>query len=203
MGDDNYDRQNREHFVMKTVKEKLLDAADRQCRKRAKHCKEKNLNMNDRVFIKRIQKKGESKLVPKWQGPYRVICRKSPNVYKLKDLRTNKMTTQHIENISERVILAGENELPLAECPDARRPYPRDPDEVQAKTVTSPEGSPSDYFDCTYWLDTEEEVVAEEPLPIPENENCLAKMPGHEYNLRPRKLRSIWYRSRHSGLRGV
>ena len=119
------------------------------------------------------------------------------------------MTTQHIENISERVILARENELPLAECPDARRPYPRDPDEVQAKTVTSSEGSPSDYFDCTYWLDTEEdvvkdeeEVVTEEPLPIPENENCLAKVPDHEYNLRPRKLRSIWYRSQHSGLRG-
>ena len=76
--------------------------------------------------------------------------------------------------------------------------------------MAQPEGSPSDYFDCTYWLDTEEdevkdegEVVAEEPLPAPKNENCLAKVPNHKYNLRPRKLRGIWNQDWQSGLRGI
>ena len=118
------ERQQREYLVMEKVKEKLLESADRNCRRRAKHCKERTLKVDDRVFIRRIQKKGESKLIPKWQGPYRILNQKNPGVYKLKDLRTGKVTEQHIENISEKVFMARESEIPSEECPQARQPFP-------------------------------------------------------------------------------
>merc|ERR1712074_391792 len=97
---------------------------NRNCRSRAKHCKENTLRVDDRVYIRRIQKKGESKLIPKWQGSYRILNQKNPGVYKLKDLRTGKITEQHIENISENVEMARESEIPLEECPEARLPFP-------------------------------------------------------------------------------
>ena len=52
------ERQKREHFVLEKVKEKLLESADRTCRQVAKSCKNKNLNIDDRVFLKRIKKRG-------------------------------------------------------------------------------------------------------------------------------------------------
>merc|ERR1712055_1107203 len=76
------ERQRREHYVLEVVKEKLLEAADEQCRQRQKKCSEKTLNVDDRVFIRRQQKKGESKLVEKWKGPFRILSQKNPGVYK-------------------------------------------------------------------------------------------------------------------------
>ena len=63
-------------------------------------------------------------MIPKWQGPYRILNQKNPGVYKLKDLRTGKVTEQHIENISEKVFMARESEIPSEECPQARQPFP-------------------------------------------------------------------------------
>ena len=62
-------------------------------------------------------------MIPKWQGPYRILNQKNPGVYKLKDLCTGKIT-EHFENISEKVIMARESEIPTEECPQARQPFP-------------------------------------------------------------------------------
>ena len=120
----NQEKQKREHFILQQVKEKLLEAADSSGRQRAKKCKERTLKLDDRVLLRRIKKKGESKLIPKWKGPYHIIAQKNPGVYKLKELKNGKITEQHIENISEKVIMARESEVPLAECPEARLPFP-------------------------------------------------------------------------------
>ena len=148
------ERQKREHFVLTKVKEKLLEEADRSARIRQKKCKDKTLRLDDRVFIKRIQKKGESKLVPKWRGPFRVIQQKSPSVYKLKDLCTGKITEQHIENISQKVIIARESEVPLNDCPKARLPFPQeDIGNLGRHPEHVPEGARDDNWeDDHYWL---------------------------------------------------
>ena len=101
------------------------------------------------MFIKRIQKKGESKLIPKWQGPYRILNQKNPGVYKLKDLRTGKVTEQHIENISEKLFMARESEIPLQECPQARHPFPmlqEDDSKEPNHHKFVPEGAADDNF---------------------------------------------------------
>ena len=163
------ERQRREHQVMELVKEKLLEAADENCRQVQKKCKEKTLQIDDRVFLRRIQKKGESKLVPRWKGPFRILAQKTPNVYKLKDLLTGKVMEQHIENIkNEKIIMARESEIPLHECPQARKPYPSE--QVQAGRPPSrvPEGGPNDdWHDDTFWLTPEEkdETVGSNTLP--------------------------------------
>ena len=150
------ERQRREHFVLQKVKEKLLETADRTCREKAKHCKSRTLRVDDRVFVKRIQKKGESKLMPKWQGPYRILSQKNPNVYKLKDLRTGKIIEHHIENIKEKVIMTREAEIPLDQCPDARLPFPVMTDEspTSARRERIPEGVSADEEDDSFYLDT-------------------------------------------------
>ena len=148
------ERQRREHYVFEKVKEKLLEESDRSARQLQKKCKERQLNIDDRVFIKRIRKKGESKLTPRWKGPYRVISQKNPGVYKLKDLYTGKITEQHIENISNNVIVAREQEIPLEECPQARLPFPQeDEEDVGRKSNKIPEGAPNDnWVEDHYWL---------------------------------------------------
>ena len=159
-------RQRREYVVMETVKQKLLEAAEKSGRKRLKKSKERQLNINDRVFIKRIQKKGESKLVPKWKGPYRIIAQKSPNVYKLKDLKTNKTEDQHIENIKNSIGMARESEIPLEECPNARLPFQKvEEEKVQprrSKRIRDREGSDKDNFvDDSFLLQPSEEWTVE------------------------------------------
>ena len=154
------ERQIREHFVFNKVKEKLLEHADRSARKLQKKCKDKTLNINDRVFIKRVQKKGESKLSPRWKGPFRVISQKNPNVYKLKDLYSGKFTETHIENISKNIIVSREAEIPLQVCPNARLPYPQeDKEEVGRPQRQIPEGAQDDnYIEDYYWLRSREEI---------------------------------------------
>ena len=149
------ERQRREHVILQQVKDKLLETADRSARRRQKTCKEKTLKVDDRVFIKRFQKVGESKLINKWRGPYRIIAQKSPAVYKLKELATGKITEQHIENIKEKVIMARESEIPDGECPAARLPFPEPEEEEERgrKPRRRPEGDPGDdWIDDTFWL---------------------------------------------------
>ena len=168
------ERQRREHLVIEKVKEKLLEAADRNCRQRAKHCKEKTLKEGDRVFVRRLQKKGESKLIPKWQGPYRILVQKNPGVYKLKDLRTGKVTEQHIENMSQKYIMARESEIPLEECPEARLPFPKEETQLEGKEDQEkriPEGDPDDNWeDISYLLNTPHTSKEEEETKEKEDE---------------------------------
>ena len=56
------ERQKREYFVMERVKEKLEEATDRNCRQRAKICKDKTLHIGDRVFVRRVKGKGDGKI---------------------------------------------------------------------------------------------------------------------------------------------
>ena len=140
---------------MEKVKEKLEEATDRNCRQRARKCKDKTLNIGDRVFIRKIRAKGEDKLAQRWRGPFRIKAQKNPGVYKLRDLRTGKITEQHIENIKDQ-IMAREAEIPLAECPEARLAFPR-AEVVEAKTgnkdARTPEGAQSDnWVDDSFWL---------------------------------------------------
>ena len=51
------ERQYREHYIMEKVKENLLESADRNCRRRAKHCKEKNLKVDDSVYKKNSEER--------------------------------------------------------------------------------------------------------------------------------------------------
>ena len=169
-------RQKREHFVMESIKEKLLEAADRNCRQRAKHCKEKTLQVEDRVFIRRIQKKNESKLIPKWQGPYRILSQKNPGVYKLKDLKTGKVSEVHIENIKEKVIMARESEIPLVECPEARLPFPMEDTNIAESLkpkIIIPEGAANDN-----WIDVSHELITSQNI----NQNVMENQPVLTYN---------------------
>ena len=137
------------------------------------------MRVDDRVFVRRIQKKGESKLISRWQGPYRILSQKNPNVYKLKDLRTGKIVEQHIENIKEKVIMTRESEIPLEECPEARLPFPLEVDENRTAPVIKkriPEGAEGDdYSDTSYHIEVpvnpEEELILPAPLaPIAEKQ---------------------------------
>ena len=139
-------------MVLEKVKARLEETNDKNVRKRARKCKDKSLAVGDRVFIKYLKKKGETKLSPKWQGPYRVLEQKNPSVYKLKDLHNGKTTEQHIENMKNQVI-AREAEVPLAECPLARIPFPMIEDEALAEAREVPEGTPQDDWVLdSYWL---------------------------------------------------
>ena len=132
--------------------------------------------MEDRVFIRRIQKKNESKLIPKWQGPYRILSQKNPGVYKLKDLKTGKVSEVHIENIKERVIMARESEIPLIECPEARLPFPKEENiltENLGQDKRIPEGAADDnWIDVSHVLETSESV----------NNNVLENLPDKNYS---------------------
>ena len=182
------ERQRREHFVMERVKEKLEEATDRNCRQRAKKCRDKTLNIGDRVFIKKIRAKGEDKLAPKWKGPFRIKAQKNPGVYKLKDLRNGKVFEQHIENIKNQII-AREAEIPLAECPEARLAFPR-AEEVEAKTgnkdAETPEGGPGDnWVDDSFWLNyalTQESQMEDENV-----SESLQQQEGRKKNTTQRK----------------
>merc|ERR1712121_90634 len=180
--------QRREHFVMERVKEKLEEATDRNCRQRAKKCRDKTLNIGDRVFIKKIRAKGEDKLAPKWKGLFCIKVQKNPGVYKLKDLRTGKVFEHHIENIKNQII-AREAEIPLAECPKARLAFPR-AEEVEAKTgnkdAETPEGGPGDNgVDDSFWLNyapTQESQTEYENVP-----EILQQQEGRKKNTTQRK----------------
>ena len=100
---------------------------------------------------------------------------KNPGVYKLKDLRTGKITEQHIENISENVEMARESEIPLEECPEARLPFPElqnaDSKELTHSRVL-PEGADDDnYVDNSHLLlvpqVTDPNLLEEPPLESP------------------------------------
>ena len=157
------ERQRREHYVLEKVKEKLLEAADEQCRQVQKKCSNKTLQIDDRVFIKKQKLKGDNKLTAKWQGPYRILSQKNPGVYKLKDIKSGKVSEHHIENIKSKLLMARESEIPLEECANARLPFPPEELEDKGRPATRiPEGAPGDnWIDDTFWLQEEPEPQSE------------------------------------------
>ena len=92
----------------------------------------------------------------------------------MKELATGKITEQHIENIRNRnVAIAREAEIPLAECPEARKPFPTEEREDGGVSKV-PEGHPTDdWFDDTFWLTTQqkEDVVKKNTLPPPDSQS--------------------------------
>ena len=92
-----------------------------------------------------------------------MLSQKNPNVYKVRCLKTGKITEQHIENIKEKVIMARESELPIQECPEARLPFPKDiQEELQgSRTKEVPEGE-EDNEDTSFHLGTQQEENQEE-----------------------------------------
>nr|XP_027217251.1 uncharacterized protein LOC113809775 [Penaeus vannamei] len=65
-------RTQRSKEVYEYVRDNLLRAADEQCRIRQKKSKDTTVLPGMRVFIKAVKKKGDSKLSPRWEGPFRV-----------------------------------------------------------------------------------------------------------------------------------
>lgn len=101
------------------VKSKLLEAADRNARENAKKAKSSKIAVDQRVYIKYIKKKkGDNKLSPRFDGPFRVISQKSPHVFKLKNLTNNKVIEAHVENMK----IVQEDVAPLDIFPTARLP---------------------------------------------------------------------------------
>lgn len=71
--------------------------------------------MGDRVFLRSTPKPGLSrKLQALWQGPFRVVERKSPVVFKIKSLASGRTRTAHLENIRrvEEIHSGGEDPFP-------------------------------------------------------------------------------------------
>ena len=102
------------------VRQKLSAAADYQCRAKGPPFTPE-LSEGQRVFVKRIRKKGESKLAPKWEGPFRVIENVRPYVYKLRPINGGKVVKVHRDNVKS---LALEANISSKEVPVARAVYP-------------------------------------------------------------------------------
>jgi len=74
--------------------------------------------IGDKVWLKTHYKSNlasyfSAKLAPKFEGPFQVVAKINPVVYKLKDLRTDKIqkTYQHIDHL--RKVIEGEFSPPL------------------------------------------------------------------------------------------
>ena len=113
------DEKERARISYDIMRTKLLEAADRNARVTEKKAKTNKIDTDDRVYIKYVKnKKGDNKLSPKFTGPFRVLSRKSPSVYKLKNLTNNKIIEAHVENLK----LVKEEYAPLDIFPNARLP---------------------------------------------------------------------------------
>ena len=124
----------RQRQVYDLVRERLLTAADRQCRNRDRHARSSRVQIDDRVYIRFIKnKKGQSKLCQRWTGPYRVLAQKSPSVFQLRHIVTGKQIETHIENLK----IVRESEAQLNEIPQARTPLHPLADSNQENVVDS------------------------------------------------------------------
>ena len=85
--------------IFDKVRDNLERAAEGRELQRMKKAKSTELSIHQRVFVRRPKKKGDHKLTPKWRGPYRVIEKVRPHVYRLEELGTSKRTRVHLENM--------------------------------------------------------------------------------------------------------
>ena len=125
------DEQERIKFAYDIVRQRLLESADRQVRTKDKKAKEAHIDVDDRVMVKYVKSRpGDNKLSPRFSGPYRVTAKKSPTVFKLKNLTTGKISEAHIENCK----IVKERLADLIEFPNARLPL-QEP-ETQPNAIT-------------------------------------------------------------------
>ena len=86
-----------------------------------KPSKIKQVKVGDRVFLRYNPKRTENKkLQPIFDGPYRVIAKKSDVVVKVKNLRNNKEVTVHADKIK----ILHENNVSMSEFSLVRKAYP-------------------------------------------------------------------------------
>lgn len=107
------------HRIYQLVKQNLEKAADQRELQRSKKAKNSELKMGQRVFIRRIRKKGEGKFTPIWKGPYRVLENVRPNVYKIQEIGTRRTKVMHMEALK----IVPETLISRQLAPDARKPY--------------------------------------------------------------------------------
>ena len=107
--------------IYQRVKENLERAAKNREDRRSRTAVATELSINQRVFVRRQKKKGESKLAPLWRGPYRVVKKEKDNVYTLRELMTGKTTRVHLENMK----ICPEASISHRDAPTAREVYPQ------------------------------------------------------------------------------
>merc|ERR1711874_576797 len=109
-----------------------------------------------------------------------------------KELLTGKVTEQHIENIKNgTLIMARESEIPLNECPQARKPYPSEQVQEGRPPRRVPEGAPDDdWYDDTFWLTPEEMEgeIGNNTLPT-QNDVNADKQDGRRISPRRKKVK--------------
>ena len=83
-----------------------------------KPSKVKQVKVGDRVFLKHTPKRNENKkLQPIFDGPYRVIARKSDVVVRVRNLGNNKEVPVHIDKIK----ILHEDNVSMSEFPSVRK----------------------------------------------------------------------------------
>ena len=167
------------------VKERLIESTEAGIRQRDKSARQNKINMDDRVYIKKIRnQKGHNKLTQKFVGPYRVISQKSPTVFKLRNLVDGKDKDVHTELIK----IVKQRDVTPEEAPGSNSPFPEEDIEVTASstqqtvtpqdtTINSPPGHPN----------TEPEQ--DEEIDRPEDQLSVEVTPHHSYRLRKRTNR--------------
>ena len=121
--------------VYDIVRNKLIESADRQVIQRDKKAKDNRVNIDDRVFVKKVRNKpGDNKLSERFRGPYRVLSQKSPTVFRLKELQTNKEIEAHVENLK----IVKERDVSLEIVPQARIPLQSPPNQKIPKYNHNP-----------------------------------------------------------------
>ena len=109
--------------IYQRVKEIMEKAASDRERRRERTARVTELALDQRVFIKRLKKKGDSKLSPRWRGPYRIIQLIKPNVYRLQEVGSNRRTVAHLEGMK----ICPESLISRDDAPRARVIYRHQP----------------------------------------------------------------------------
>ena len=117
----NYDNyfstcENRGRTIYENIKAQLSESIDKYTKEKNKNRKIRDLQINQRVFIKRVPKPSEfRKFAPKWIGPGHVIGKRGPNKYKVQMVQNNKVYDVHIDNIytrNDNIDTSINNEIP-------------------------------------------------------------------------------------------
>ena len=124
--------------VFQTVEKELEKTAELMAR--TSQGKIKNIEIGDRVYLKDMARQG--KLSPFFKGPFRVVGRISPVVYKLRSIATGKEGSWH----SNKIRIIPEGMIDQIQNRNVRRPFPVDMEEVDSSEVsdTDTEGEQDD-----------------------------------------------------------
>ncbi|ROT68547.1 hypothetical protein C7M84_013301, partial [Penaeus vannamei] len=105
--------------IYRQVRENLEQAADGREQQRSKTAKSTELHTGQRVYVKRMKKRSDSKLTPIWRGPYRVVEKLKGHTYKLEELGSKKIIKVHLELMK----IVPEASISRHLAPEARRPF--------------------------------------------------------------------------------